>query len=191
MNKMNTLSYRPNLLFPIWIRNKHALFLLNHKLNKQLYYRKLIIALTTNETGNFVDGAFNIWKVNGKYHRDDGPAIIHGISKENPNGTIHDYYQYDELHRDDGPAVIHGISKENPNGTYHYYYKHDKCHRDYGPAYIKGISTENPNGTNHYYYKHGECHRDDGPAWIQGISKENPNGTYKEYFQHGKRVEPF
>jgi len=89
---MNTLSYRPNILFLIWIRNKHALFLLNHKLNKQLYYQKLIIALITKEITYGVYDTFITWKVNGKEHRDDGPAFIYGISKENPNGTEHEYY---------------------------------------------------------------------------------------------------
>jgi len=126
MNKMNTLSYRPNLLFLIWIRNKHPLFLLNHKLNKQLYYQKLIIALTTKQTGNRSDGGFITWRVNGKTHKDDGPAIIGGISNENPNGTQHYYFKHGKHHRDDGPACIYGISKEDPNGTYHAYYINGK-----------------------------------------------------------------
>jgi len=159
---MNTLSYRPNLLFLIWIRNKHALFILNHKLNRKLYYQKLIIALTTNETGNGLYGACKIWKVNGKKHKDDGPASIYGISKNNPNGTYHYYYQHGILHRrlsqdgKVGPAIINGISTENPNGTNHFYYKHGQRHRDNGPACIEEISKENPNGTRHYYYMHGE-----------------------------------
>jgi len=159
---MNTLGYRPNLLFLIWIRNKHALFILNHKLNKQLYYQKHIIALTTKKTGNGMVGAFIIWKVNGKFHKDDGPAWIQGISKENPNGTIHAYYHNGKRHRGlsqdgkVGPAYIQGISKEYPNGSYHAYYKHGKNHRDDGPARIHNISKENPKGTKHLYYINGE-----------------------------------
>ena len=123
---MNTLSYRPNLLFLIWIRNKHPLFILNHKLNKQLYYRKLIIALTTKETANGVGGAYITWKVNGKKHKDDGPACIGGILKKYPNGTNHYYYKHGKYHRDDCPAYIQGISTENPNGTKQFYYHHGK-----------------------------------------------------------------
>ena len=95
---MNVLGYRPNLLFLIWIRNKNVLFLLNHKLNRKLYYRKLITALTTKETGNYDKCDFIIWKVNGQTHREPspdgkvGPASIYGISKNNPNGTEHYYY---------------------------------------------------------------------------------------------------
>jgi len=123
---MNTLGYRPNILFLIWIRNKHALFILNHKLNKQLYYHKLIIALTTKDTIYCVYDTFITWKVSGKEHREDGPAWIYGISTKNPNGTYHYYYKHGKLHREDGPAVIYGISKENPNGTSHEYYQHGK-----------------------------------------------------------------
>jgi len=62
----------------------------------------------------------------GKLHRLDGPALIYGISKENPNGTYHAYYLNGKLHRLDGPAIIYGISKENPNGRYHMYYINGK-----------------------------------------------------------------
>jgi len=195
---MNTLSYRPNLLFFIWIRNKHPLFILNHKLNKQLYYRKLIITLTTKETGiNKLVGDFIIWKVNGKFHRDNGPAWIRGVSNETPNGTRHSYYINGIKHRGlfhtgkVEPSYINGISKHNPNGKYNSYYHHGKLHRDGGPAIIYGISTENPNGIENTYYQHGIIHRDNGPARIEGISKINPNGTYHEYYQHGERVDPF
>ena len=164
---MNTLGYRPNLLFLIWIRNKHALFILNHKLNKQLYYQKHIIALTTKQTGNVVAGAFIIWTVNGKKHKYDGPALIQGISKENPNGTEHIYYQYGKLHR--------GLSQDGK----------------VGPAYIQGISKKNPNGIYNTYYQHGIRHRDDGPAVIREISKEHPNGSDQLYYINGKQVEPF
>ena len=186
---MNVLSHRPNLLFLIWIRNKHIMFLLNHKLNKNLYFRKLIIALTTNETGNGVDGDFIIWKVNGKTHLEPshdgkvGPAYIYGISKKNPNGTYQSYYMNGELHRDYGPAIINGISNENLNGKYHAYYKHGKRHRDDGPAKINGISKINPNGNRYSYYRNGVRHRNDGPAIINKI---NPNGAYYEYLVNGE-----
>ena len=162
---MNTFSYRPNLLFLIWIRNKHPLFILNHKLNRKLYYQKLIIALTTKETGNNGVGcAFITWKLNGKKHKDDGPASIYGISKNNPNGTYHYYYQHGILHR--------RLSQDGK----------------VGPAIIQGISKENPNGTSHHYYRNGLHHRDDGPAFIRGISKNNPDGTYQLYYNNGKFI---
>ncbi len=39
------------------------------------------------------------WRVNGKLHREDGPAVIY------PDGAEM-WYQYGSLHRDDGPAII-------------------------------------------------------------------------------------
>jgi len=164
---MNTLGDRPNLLFLIWIRNKNILFLLNHKLNKQLYYRKLTIALTTKETGSDGYTVFTIWKVNSKIHKDDGPAYIGGILNENPNGTKHIYYKHGKRHR--------GVFQDGK----------------VGPACIQGISNNNPNGTYLHYYNHGKLHREDGPAIIYGISNENPNGIYYEYYINGERVGPF
>jgi len=152
---MDILSNRPNVLFFIWVRNKQFNFIFNHKLNKHIYYRKLINALTTKETGNGFGGAFITWKVKGKNHRDDGPAYIIGISKESPNGTLQIYFKHGMYHRDDGPSWINGISKENPNGKFLKYFINDKRHREDGPAGIFNISKENPNGTEHTYYKHG------------------------------------
>jgi len=189
---MNILSHRPNILFMVWVRNKQINVILNLKLRRQLYYTKIIKALTTIETGIYLNqGHFKLWKINGKEHRDDGPACIYGISNEKPNGTDHYYYKHGKRHRDDGPAWIQGISTENPNGTDHYYYKHGKRHRDDGPAWIHGISKENPNGTKHIYYQHGERHRDDGPAYIGGISTEKPNGTRHSYYKNGIEVYSF
>ena len=39
------------------------------------------------------------WYLNGKWHREDGPAIIR------PNGSKY-WYQNGKRHREDGPAVI-------------------------------------------------------------------------------------
>ena len=60
------------------------------------------------------------WYINGKYHRENGPAI------ESKNGDKW-WYVNDELHRENGPAVEHyDGSKE--------WYKNDKSHRYDGPA---------------------------------------------------------
>jgi len=138
---MNVLSYRSNLIFLIWIRNKHILFLLNHKLNKPLYYLKLINALTTKESAiNYNGTSFIIWRLNDKIHRDEGPAVINGISTENPNGTYHAYFRNGKLHRDFDSANIEEISVNNKNG----------------PAIIYGISKNNPNGNIQSYYTNGK-----------------------------------
>ena len=46
------------------------------------------------------DGAI-VWRLYGKLHRDDGPAV------EWPNGDKH-WYRHGKLHRLDGHAVEHG-----------------------------------------------------------------------------------
>ena len=38
------------------------------------------------------------WELNGKIHRDDGPAIIFNSSERR-------WYQNGQLHREDGPAI--------------------------------------------------------------------------------------
>jgi len=187
---MDVLSCRPNILFPIWVRNQNIHFLLNKKLRRPIYSIKLINALTTIENGIKFGLQCKTWKIKNKKYREDGPAYIIGISNDNPNGTNHEYYMNDELHRDDGPAFIKGISKNNPNGTYHAYFRNDQRHRYDGPARIEGISNDNPNGTRHEYYMNDELHRDDGPAIIRGISKDNPNGTSNSYYMNGIQVEP-
>ena len=75
------------------------------------------------------------WRLNGKLHRLDGPAIEH------PNGSK-SWHQNGKLHRLDGPAV------EWPDGTKSWY-QNGKLHRLDGPAvewsdggkewYINGI----------------------------------------------------
>jgi mRNA degradation ribonuclease J1/J2 len=48
------------------------------------------------------------WLLNGKHHREDGPAIIF------PDGHQH-WFLHGKYHREDGPAVIW------PNGTQKWY----------------------------------------------------------------------
>jgi len=198
---MNILSDRPNLLFLIWVRNTNFNFIINYKLKRHIYYFKLINALTTIDIIITYDGYRKMWITNDKIHRGlsqdgtVGPAIISGISNDNPNGTTYSYYRHGKRHRDDGPAWIRGISNDNPNGTTYSYYKNGNYHRDDGPAYISGITKESLKGTEHAYYRDGELHRDDGPALIRGISNDNPNGTthgyYKnDYYLHGKLILP-
>ena len=61
-----------------------------------------------------------LWCLNGKYHREDGPAV------ERANGTKK-WYLHGEQHREDGPAV------EYANGAKEWYL-HGKRHREDGPA---------------------------------------------------------
>ena len=60
------------------------------------------------------------WYLNGKLHREDGPAI------ESDNGSK-SWWINGELHREDGPAI------ENANGT-KCWYLNGELHREDGPA---------------------------------------------------------
>ena len=83
------------------------------------------------------------WYLDGKLHRDDGPAI------ECVNGYKL-WYQYGQLHRFDGPAV------EASNGD-KCWYQNGKRHR------VDGHAAEYGNGDK-FWYLDGKLHRIDGPA---------------------------
>ena len=74
------------------------------------------------------------WYLNGKLHREDGPAIEYtsGTKKWLRNGR---------LHREDGPAI------EDANGTKEWFLN-GKCHREDGPAieYSNGHKEWHLNG---------------------------------------------
>lgn len=113
------------------------------------------------EPGDKIDGEellveVVVWIKDGKYHREDGPAI------EWPSGNK-EWYLDGKCHREDGPAVEYlGLRQWFING---------KCHREDGPAEVIG------DGTN-CWYLNGKRHRKDGPAI------ENANGT-KEWYLNG------
>ena len=67
----------------------------------------------------FEDGSFN-WKLDGQYHREDGPAVKWA------DGTEF-YLLNGEFHREDGPAVKYADGSE-------FYYIDGQYHREDGPA---------------------------------------------------------
>ncbi len=77
------------------------------------------------------DNGDKFWYLNGKHHREDGPAI------EYSNGTKY-WYLNGKYHREDGPAI------EWADGT-KYWYLNGKFHREGGPA------VERANGTKYWY----------------------------------------
>lgn len=167
-------SLKQDLLFLIAVRD---CFDLNFLL-KPSFRRKFLKALTVHKKDEYgehwyiqsnVLGRYNerlgkkTWRINGRYHREDGPALICADGRQY-------WYKNDKKHRDDGPAIIYS------NGT-QTWWKNGKLHRDYGPA------VEWSDGTQMWWIN-GKKHRDDGPAvkWIDGIH---------EWWINGKRVEPF
>ena len=88
------------------------------------------------------------WQLDGRYHREDGPAIEH------TNGQ-YGWYLNGKLHREDGPAA------KDAYGT-KYWYKNGRPHRLDGPA------IEHYNGTKYWYVN--DCNVTD---LITKWSKEN------------------
>jgi len=121
---MQSLLHKPNLLFLIFVRNQNRAFLLS-KLRRPIYRAKLIKALTT--IIKYKNGTQE-WYLNGKWHRDDGPAVIWA-------GGTQEWYKNGKNHREDGPAVIWA------DGTQHWY-KNDNWHREDGPAIIWADGTQ-------------------------------------------------
>jgi hypothetical protein len=118
------------------------------------------------------------WYINGKRHREDGPAV------EYDNGDKY-WYINGKLHRADGPAV------ECTNGD-KFWIINGKRHREDGPAiedgdgdkkwYINGKlhradgpAVECTNGDK-YWYINDKLHREDGPAIEDGDKKWYING---------------
>ena len=79
------------------------------------------------------------WILNGKYHREDGPAF------EYPNGTKI-WFLYGKMHREDGPAAEYADGSKA-------WYLHDRHHREDGPAF------EYANGYKEWYL-HGNLYED-------------------------------
>ena len=80
--------------------------------------------------------------LNGKLHREDGPAVEDEKSKK--------WYLNGKLHRDDGPAVEFSYGDK-------YWFNNDLLHREGGPA------IEFPCGSK-FWFINGQLHREDGPA---------------------------
>jgi hypothetical protein len=98
------------------------------------------------------------WYLNGKYHREDGPAI------ELANGHKV-WWLNGKLHREDGPAI------ERANGDKEWHLN-GKLHREDGPA------VELASG-HKAWFLNGDLHREDGPAL------ERVNG-HKAWYLNGK-----
>ena len=83
------------------------------------------------------------WFLNGKLHREGGPARIIANNYDA-------WYRNGELHREGGPAVIWAHGKKE-------WFLNGKRHRLDGPAIIFAEGAE-------YWFKNNELHREDGPA---------------------------
>lgn len=98
--------------------------------------------------------------LNGKFHREDGPAI-------DLNNGNKEWFIDGMRHREDGPAVLQKEFEE--------WWHFGVIHRDDGPARIDHGRKE--------WFIDGHLHREDGPAII------NVNGK-EEWWTHGKKNQP-
>ena len=109
-----------------------------------------------------------MWKLNGKLHREDGPAVVGRKGHE-------EWYLNGKRHREDGPAVTEGDGSR-------YWFLNGELHREDGPAIVQ---TDGPYSSKRHpgkreWYLNGKRHREDGPAM------ELPAG-YKEWWVNGIR----
>lgn len=123
------------------------------------------------------------WYVNGKHHREDGPAIfsyrepfeewyLDGVRHrdDGPAARIDDCYEWyrdGNLHREDGPAVVDLV-----NGSEAWYINGWR-HRVGAPALITKKFKK--------WYLNGLLHRTDGPAIVYS------NGVLR-FWENGKEV---
>ena len=66
------------------------------------------------------DNGTQEWQLNGKRHREDGPAYV--------DGNYQSWWLNGKLHREDGPAVI--------DDDQQLWYLNGKLHREDGPAVV-------------------------------------------------------
>jgi len=112
--------------------------------SKELYSFKSIDELPSNFSGICQINQDIMHYLNGKLHREDGPAV------EEANGNKK-WYQHHQLHRIDGTACEYNDNTE-------LWYKDDKLHREDG-----GPDVTYPNGYQSWYVNNS-LHRTDGPA---------------------------
>ena len=139
-----------------------ALLKNNEYLPKKILNRIKDIGTTDLGGGRTVEVGFDgtkWWYLNGKLHREGGPAI------EKSDGTKW-WYLNGQPHREGGPAY------EDSDGTKSWYLNGQR-HREGGPA------IEGSGGTKSWYLN-GKPHREDGPAY------EASNGS-KGWWLNGQK----
>ncbi|CAB4129833.1 hypothetical protein UFOVP116_136 [uncultured Caudovirales phage] len=72
-----------------------------------------------NEPVCHVSNHGTVWKLNGEFHCDTGPAISYLGFGKLPDCKV--WYQHGKMHRVDGPAI------EYPDGSVHWYWEGKQC----------------------------------------------------------------
>lgn len=155
--------------------------------------RNVVAKCTVNAFGD------EKWILNGKLHRNFGPALKTRLGYEEWN-------HFGKKHNINGPAIIY------PNGDKEWwingnllsteidgtrkYFREGILHKEGGPAikdkhcnfwyYQKGILHREDGPAvcwkgNLFWYRNGVLHREDGPALMY-------NDGYNEFWEHGKYI---
>ena len=106
---------------------------------------------------------------NGKYHRDDGPAIV----QQNQDGSTHvEYYRNGELHREDGPAFV---ACYDDGSRLEMYYLNGQKHREEGPALI-ATGSDGKYIAKHWC-NHGELIKREKGDWVPPSGMQKVKAT--------------
>lgn len=134
---------------------------------EKYYYKDSSLTIIHRNDGPAYTGKDGeMWYINGKIHRTDGPALLY------PNGS-EAWFKDGLIHRDGGPAVT------DVTGT-KVWYSNNKRHRTDGPA------IEDSDGGK-FWYIEGKIHREDGPAieYADGYKAWYTNGEL-DYYENNK-----
>ena len=142
-----------------------------------------------------------IWHVDGRLHREDGPALVdsRGVSAWCYGGRLHrvnepawigrgsiEYYLNGVRHRAGGPAVSYCDATCCILRWYH----HGRLHRENAPAVIR----REGNNRVREWYRYNLRHREDGPAFIsqeeEGIYQWYLNGVYYGSHHQDQAIHP-
>jgi len=102
---MDILKNRPNVLFLIAVRKPDLYYklLCIKKLLSDTYRQKVVRALSTYEQlKGYGICMTEIWRVNGKIHRENGPAFIDRYKHR----ILMEWCINGELHNENGPATM-------------------------------------------------------------------------------------
>lgn len=145
-------------LFPLWRTARKWLSLFRHIPQEEVRLEKEFRVQTVKEKAE-------MYTVDGKLHRDDGPAYI---LKKSGNIVYTSWNIYGVSHRVDGPAIEN--FDEHGNIIVEEWKYNGKFHRDNGPARIG--YHKNTRIKWEEWWEHGHTHNPNGPRFI-------------EYYDHG------
>lgn len=144
---------------------------------------KIIYEVTVNPNKLDPTHLDEVWRLDGAYHREHGPAYI-VRNADNQVITEH-WFRKGEHYREDGPAIVHN----DPQDSFFGHVEEDDWYprrSDHPSRIVKinGIVT-----TEEWYSSGHTLHRLDGPALI-ARDRETGEITKQEYYRNGRKVKP-